>query len=189
MDITQHSINAGAGTAQLPSDGENNNGSWFNNSYQWRHQANVRDTPGDRAPRQISLRGDLPNVRTRDRVSTDQSLRGAFLEDDHAAMDAQVAFSRGKPGYEDRLLACQAQAAAYFGRMTAARELSTRAIEAASRTNAPERTAEYRVSAMWREAEVGNASMALTWADASVLKSESPFVQGWGGDLVGSNRR
>ena len=92
-------------------------------------------------------------------------------------MDAQVAFSRGKPGYEVRLLACQAQAAAYFERMAAARAFYTRAIDAASRTKAPERTAAYRVLAMWREAEVGNAPRALTWADASVLKSESPFVQ------------
>ena len=103
----------------------------------------------------------------------------AFLEDDQAAMEEQVAFAKGKPGYEDRLLADQAQATAYFGRLTAARELSFRAMEAASVTNSPERVAEYLASSAWREAEVGNTYLARNWANQAVSKSESPFVKGW----------
>lgn len=103
----------------------------------------------------------------------------AFVEGDTAAMEEQAAYAKGESDYEDRLQSYHADCVAYFGRLAAARELSLRAIEGASRTNALERAAEYKASIMWREAEVGNASIARIWATQATRASDSSYVKGF----------
>ena len=84
----------------------------------------------------------------------------AFLRKDTAAMQAQVAFSSGKPGLEDRLLSSEGNSAAYFGRMRRSRELSQQAIASAQRANEYERAAADAAEAAEREALVGNKNDA-----------------------------
>ena len=79
----------------------------------------------------------------------------AFLQNDTAGMQEQVAFSSGKLGLEDRLLFSEGNSAAYFGRMRKARELSQQAVASAQRAREFERAAADGVVAAEREASVG----------------------------------
>ena len=69
----------------------------------------------------------------------------AFLQNDTAGMARQVTLSAGKPGAEHRLLGLEADTAAYFGRLRAAREFAKpgRWIppSGTKRQEAPQRTA------------------------------------------------
>jgi len=103
----------------------------------------------------------------------------AFLQGDEAAMQEQLAFSKGKPGYEDQFLNYESNVPAFSGRLAAARELSLRAIEAASKIGDQERYAQYAGEVMWREAEVGNAPLARTWLNQALQASNSQFMKGW----------
>ena len=57
----------------------------------------------------------------------------AFLQNDTAGMARQVALSAGKPGAEHRLLGAEGDTAAYYGRLRAAREFTSRAADSAQR--------------------------------------------------------
>jgi Flp pilus assembly protein TadD len=57
----------------------------------------------------------------------------AFLQDDTGGMARQVAWSAGRPGLEDVLLASQANTAAYSGQLVKAREFSRLATTSANR--------------------------------------------------------
>jgi len=103
----------------------------------------------------------------------------AFVERDATAMQQQLEWAKGKPGYSDRLLAGQADATAFYGQMAAARQLSLRAMEEATKAKATERAEEFRVAAAWREAEVGNATIAREWANAALMATDSRFVKAW----------
>lgn len=80
----------------------------------------------------------------------------AFLQKDPAEMAQQVAWSAGKPGFEDVLLAADADTVAYFGRLEKARELSRRAVESARQAMEKEVVASYEADAAFREALFGN---------------------------------
>jgi serine/threonine protein kinase len=84
----------------------------------------------------------------------------AFYRSDAAEMDRQAASSVGKPGVEDLLLACQADTAAYFGRLQEARALSRKARDSALRAGQKETAATYDAVAALREALFGNLSQA-----------------------------
>jgi DNA-binding winged helix-turn-helix (wHTH) protein/tetratricopeptide (TPR) repeat protein len=84
----------------------------------------------------------------------------AFLQNDAAGMAQQAAWAAGKPGVEDVLLASEADAAAYFGRLAEAREFSRRAVASAERAEEKETAAGYEAQAALREALFGNASEA-----------------------------
>jgi eukaryotic-like serine/threonine-protein kinase len=84
----------------------------------------------------------------------------AFLQNDAAGMAQQAAWAAGKPGAEDVLLASEADAAAYFGRLAEAREFSRRAVASAERAEEKETAAGYEAQAALREALFGNASEA-----------------------------
>ena len=71
---------------------------------------------------------DSPTLRTRMYLL-------AFLQNDAAGMAQQVAWSRGKRGVENVLLAYEADTSAYFGRLGNARELSRRAVASAERSD------------------------------------------------------
>jgi len=101
----------------------------------------------------------------------------AFLKNDAAAMAQQAAWAAGKPGAEDLLLSMEADTEAYHGRLAKARELSQRAVESATRADASETAAIWRVNAALREAEFGNGANARKMADQALSLSSGRDVE------------
>jgi serine/threonine protein kinase/Flp pilus assembly protein TadD len=83
--------------------------------------------------------------------------RLAFLQNDTERLAQQVAWSTGKRGVEDVLLAFEADTAAYSGRLGKARELSLRAVASADRAEEKEAAADHEAEAALRDALFGNA--------------------------------
>ena len=81
----------------------------------------------------------------------------AFLENDVAEMQRQVAATDGKPG-EDVLLSFESDTAAFYGLLASARRLSERAIDSANRNDSKETAAAWQMDAALREAEFNNTS-------------------------------
>jgi serine/threonine protein kinase/tetratricopeptide (TPR) repeat protein len=84
----------------------------------------------------------------------------AFLKEDAAEMDRQVAWAAGKPGTEDLLLSFQSDTKAYHGQLAKARDFSRRAVDAAVRSDSKETAGLWQVIAALREAEFGNLAAA-----------------------------
>jgi len=103
--------------------------------------------------------------------------RLAFLKNDAAGMAQQVAWSAGKPGVEDLLLAYEADTVAYSGRLGKAREFSRRAVASAQRAEQKETAAGYEAEAAMREALFGNATEARQRAAAALALSTGRDVQ------------
>jgi eukaryotic-like serine/threonine-protein kinase len=101
----------------------------------------------------------------------------AFLQNDVAGMARQVAWSAGKSGLEDQLLALESDTAAYSGRLRDAREFSRSAIDSVDRGEAMEPAALYSVLAGVREALFGNAHEARQRATFAVGRSTGRDVQ------------
>jgi len=111
----------------------------------------------------------------------------AFLHNDNEGMQKQVSLALGKPGYEDQLLSAQADTDGYHGRLKQAREYSQRAVESAQRNGTGEVAAGWAASQAFREAEVGNASLALRSAAlTSSLSQDGPIGKTPGGILTGT---
>ena len=83
----------------------------------------------------------------------------AFLADDSAEMQRQVAAVTGKPG-EDVLLSFESDTEAFYGRLARARRLSQLAIDSANGTDSKETAAEWQMDSALREAEFNNAPRA-----------------------------
>jgi len=92
----------------------------------------------------------------------------AFLREDSAQMEQQVAWGAGKPGDEDVLLSTQSDTDGYYGRLDKARDFSRRAVDSAIRTDSKETAALWQVSAALREAELGNAAEAKQGVTAAL---------------------
>ncbi len=101
----------------------------------------------------------------------------AFVRNDAAGMAQQVAWSAGKPGVEDVLLANEADTAAYSGRLGKAREFSRRAVASAERAEEKETAAGYEASAALREALFGDAAEARQRVAAALGLSTGGDVQ------------
>ena len=101
----------------------------------------------------------------------------AFLQNDTEGMAQQVAWSTGKRGVENVLLAYEADTSAYSGRLGNARELSRRAVALAERSDERETAATYEAAAALREALLGNASEASERAAAALGLSTGRDVQ------------
>jgi DNA-binding winged helix-turn-helix (wHTH) protein/tetratricopeptide (TPR) repeat protein len=101
----------------------------------------------------------------------------AFLQDDRAGMAEQVAWSTGKPGVEDALLAMEASTAAYSGQNNKARELSRQAVASAERAEEKETAAGYEADAALREALFGNIDQARQRVRAALNLSTNRDVQ------------
>jgi serine/threonine protein kinase/predicted Zn-dependent protease len=101
----------------------------------------------------------------------------AFLHQDAAEMDRQVAWGAGKPGDEDPLLSAQSDTEAYYGRLAKAREFSRRASDSAIRADSKETAALWQVNAALREAEFGNSEPAQRSAEAALALSPGRDVQ------------
>jgi eukaryotic-like serine/threonine-protein kinase len=101
----------------------------------------------------------------------------AFLQNDVAGMERQVAWSAGKPGLEDQLLALESDTAAYSGRLRDARAFSRSAIDSVDRGEAIEPAALYSVLSGVREALFGNAQEARQRAAFAVGRSAGRDVR------------
>jgi len=84
----------------------------------------------------------------------------AFLSDDNAEMDRDVAWAAGRPGEEDQMLTFHADTQAYYGRVEKARDLARRATDSAVRADAKETGAQWLAYHALREAEMGNVAAA-----------------------------
>ena len=81
----------------------------------------------------------------------------AFINNDAAEMEKEVAWAAGKPGIENLMLAAQASTNAFFGRLKTSRDFLRRAVESAERSDEKEVAAKYEAyGALW-EAMFGNA--------------------------------
>ena len=101
----------------------------------------------------------------------------AFLQNDTAGMAKEVAWSGGKPGEEDVLLANEADTAAYYGRLDKARNFSRQAAASAVRAEEKETASNYEAVAALREALFGNAPEARQRAAAALALSSGRDVQ------------
>ena len=89
----------------------------------------------------------------------------AFLLGKPAGMEREIAWSAGKPGGEDTILALRADTEAYAGHVQKARELSRRAVEVAQNAQLTEPAAIWQGMAALREAVYGNLEEARKDAD------------------------
>ena len=101
----------------------------------------------------------------------------AFLRNDAPGMARQTAWAAGKPGWDNVLLASEADTAAYSGRLAKAREFSRQAVASAERAEEKETAAGYEDEAALREALFGNAAEARQRAVAALALSASRDVQ------------
>ena len=97
----------------------------------------------------------------------------AFLKKDSPAMAQQLAWAQGKPGAENLQLAMQASTAAYFGKLTEARDLSRQAAS----SGAKEQVAGCEAAAALWEALYGNSSAARQHSAAALATSNARDVQ------------
>ena len=100
-----------------------------------------------------------------------------FLQHDAAGMEREAAALMGKPGFEDVILDTESDTAAYGGQFSKARELTRRASESAQRADEKETAAGYVAEAAWREALVGNMSLAKQQAQAALALSTGRDVE------------
>jgi len=97
----------------------------------------------------------------------------AFLQKYQAGMAREVAWSEGKPGVEDVLLYCEAETAAYFGRLRKSREFSRSAVNSAQSVGKKETAAGYEAEAALRESLFGNAHEAARHASTALALRNS----------------
>ncbi len=95
----------------------------------------------------------------------------AFLQDDSAEMQRQIAWAAGKPGEEEYFLIQQADVALFHGQLKDARQLIRRAVEAARHNDLKQDAANYEVGLGWSEAELGNFEAARQHVAAALALS------------------
>jgi eukaryotic-like serine/threonine-protein kinase len=101
----------------------------------------------------------------------------AFLQNDAAGMAQQVASSAHDAAEADKLLANEADTAAFFGRLRQAREFFQQAVDSAKRANKNESAATYFAISGVREALFGNAGEARRRAARAMEQSSGIDVQ------------
>ncbi len=101
----------------------------------------------------------------------------AFLEDDRAEMQRQVAWATGKAGVEDVLFTGHSDTLAYGGEFRKARELSRRAADSAEQHDEKEAAALYLLNAALREVEVGNSALAQEQVKSALALGSSRDLQ------------
>jgi Flp pilus assembly protein TadD/predicted Ser/Thr protein kinase len=85
----------------------------------------------------------------------------AFLENDAAEMERQVAWAHGKPSVEARFFALQSFTEARLGRLKKARDYSDHAAEISLSTGHKERAGIFHVESAWRDADCEESQNAL----------------------------
>lgn len=101
----------------------------------------------------------------------------AFLQQDVAEMQRQLAWAAGKPGAEDVLLSFASDTEAYYGHLSKARALSLRAIDSARRSTEKETAAGWQINAALREAELGNRIQARRAISSALGMASTRDVQ------------
>jgi eukaryotic-like serine/threonine-protein kinase len=101
----------------------------------------------------------------------------AFLTNDAAGMAQQVAWSAGKPGAEDVLLAGEADTAVYSGRLMRALELFRQAVASAERAKEKETAAEYEADVAVQLALFGKPAEARQRTRQALGRSNGRDVQ------------
>src|SRR5262249_54982517 len=100
----------------------------------------------------------------------------AFLQGNTGEMERCLSAAIGT-GSESALLSSQSDTEAYYGRLTKSRDLSQRAIDAASRSGAKETAALLRGNAALLEAEFGNTAQARRQALSALQLASTTNVQ------------
>jgi len=116
----------------------------------------------------------------------------AFLKGDEEGMAKQVAWSSGKPGLENAMLNMEANSAAYWGKLAAARVFSSQAIASAERAGEKEMAAGCEAGAALREALYGNAAAAKEHAVRTLTRSngrDAQFAAALALALIGDTKR
>jgi serine/threonine protein kinase/tetratricopeptide (TPR) repeat protein len=101
----------------------------------------------------------------------------AFLKNDSAAMEQQMAWVTGKRGIEDVFLSTQADTAAYSGQLRKADDLSRRAVASAQQAEKKEMAEAYETQTALREALFGYPSEARKRATAALANSKGLDVE------------
>jgi eukaryotic-like serine/threonine-protein kinase len=109
----------------------------------------------------------------------------AFLQNDDAGMQQQVAWAAREPGVEDTLLSNEADTAAYSGHLQKARDFSRRASFSAEHAEEKETAAGYEVNAALREALFGNVVKARKRSEAALALSADRDTQFGAGMALG----
>ena len=102
----------------------------------------------------------------------------AFVSGDAAGMTEAAQWYASRPEYENWGLAIESDSAGYAGRVSKARELTTRAVESAVRADSKENGALWRAKAAQREAAFGNSVVAQAMANEALkLAPASPAAE------------
>jgi len=101
----------------------------------------------------------------------------AFFQNDARGMAQQVAWSAGKANAEDTLIGFEADTAAYYGKLAAAREFSRLAVASAQRAGQKETAAGHQAVAALREAFLGDGSAARAQASTALAESNDHETQ------------
>jgi eukaryotic-like serine/threonine-protein kinase len=101
----------------------------------------------------------------------------AFLQNDKAGMKQQAAWSSGKLGPENNMLASEADTSAYSGRLREARDFAHQAMDSAARADLKEAAATYAARSDLREALFGNLDEARRSAAIAMQRSTDQGVQ------------
>jgi tetratricopeptide (TPR) repeat protein/tRNA A-37 threonylcarbamoyl transferase component Bud32 len=101
----------------------------------------------------------------------------AFLKGDSARMAQFAAAAMGKPGYEDLMLARQADTEGWYGKLKNAHELTRRAMDSAQHNDAKEAAAADQAAAALREVESGNREEGRAEANAAVKLAPNRWVR------------
>jgi len=121
-----------------------------------------------------------PKVKDVDSFEVHYALyRLAFLQNDSAAMEREVAFAAGKPGLEDQLWYSQSDTAAYYGRMKDSREFSRKAVASAFEAHENERAVLDAEVVALREANVGNLTEARRQLSEALRLPDAANAGSW----------
>jgi tetratricopeptide (TPR) repeat protein len=102
----------------------------------------------------------------------------AFVAQDAAGMEEQVAWFRSQPDSEHFGLALESDTQAYSGHLSKARDLTRQAMESAVRTDGKENAAIWQENQALREVAFGNLAEARSNAEAALkLEPDSQSVQ------------
>ena len=100
-----------------------------------------------------------------------------FLQNDPAEMAKQVNWAKDQPGIEDALIAAEADAAAFYGQLSKAREFSRQAVASALKEGEKETASGYEADAALREALFGNPVEARQRASAALALASARDVE------------
>lgn len=101
----------------------------------------------------------------------------AFLEEDSAEMQRQVAWAAGRMGVEPLFLWNQSDSVAFVGRISEANELTRRSLDLAKRAGQNEFAAEVQLDAGLRDAEIGDRARARQHTTSALALASTRNVQ------------